>query len=63
MEPNHGAVLKVNHSHVMDTVRDLRDRITGSKRPISEFYRFKTDFCAENKLLFYTPGKVIVKKR
>lgn len=59
-EPDSGTVLPITINTIYDSVRDLKDRMTGKPLKKEQPMRMCTDFASENKLLFYTPkGRTI----
>ena len=55
-EPDTGAVLPLSLNTIYDTVREMKDRITGRAEQQEKPARLLTDFAQDNKLLFFTPG-------
>ena len=56
-EPDTGTVIPITMNSVIDSVRDMRDRLTGKAAKKEEkSLRMLTDFATDNKLLFWTPG-------
>eukprot|EP00092_Neocalanus_flemingeri_P037789 GFUD01041137.1.p1 GENE.GFUD01041137.1~~GFUD01041137.1.p1 ORF type:complete len:1900 (+),score=456.60 GFUD01041137.1:60-5702(+) len=59
-EPDTGTVLPITLNTIYDSVRDLKDRMTGKPQKKEQPMRMCTDFAKDNKLLFYTPkGRTI----
>ena len=56
-EPDTGTVIPITMNSVIDSVRDMRDRLTGKAAKKEEkSLRMLSDFATDNKLLFWTPG-------
>ena len=55
-EPDTGTVIPITMNTVIDTVKDMKDRLTGRAPKEEKSMRMLTDFAAENKLLFFSPG-------
>ena len=55
-EPDSGTVIPVTTNTIVDTVKDLKNRLTGRAPREEKSLRMLTDFAGENKLLFFSPG-------
>ena len=55
-EPDSGTVIPVTTNNIVDTVKDLKNRLTGRAPREEKSLRMLTDFAGENKLLFFSPG-------
>ena len=55
-EPDSGTVIPVTTNNIVDTVKDLKNRLTGRAPKEEKSLRMLTDFAGENKLLFFSPG-------
>jgi len=55
-DPESGTVLPITINTIYDSVRDLKDRMTGKPQKKEMPMRMCTDFANENKLVFYTPN-------
>merc|ERR1719369_678216 len=54
-DPESGTVLPITINTIYDSVRDLKDRMTGKPQKKEMPMRMCADFANENKLMFYTP--------
>ena len=55
-EPDTGTVLPITTNNIVDTVKDMKNRLTGRAPREEKSLRMLTDFAGDNKLLFFTPG-------
>ena len=55
-EPDSGTIIPITMSSVFDSVKDLKDRLTGKVTKEEKAMRMLTDFSADNRLVFWTPG-------
>ena len=55
-EPHTGTVLPITTNNIVDTVKDMKDRLTGRAPREEKALRMLTDFAGDNKLVFFTPG-------
>ena len=58
-EPDSGTVIPVTTNNIVDTVKDLKNRLTGRAPKEEKSLRMLTDFAGENKLLFFSSLAII----
>ena len=51
-----GTVIPITMNGIIDTVREMKDRLTGKSPKEEKSFRMLNDFASDNKLLFWTPG-------